>query len=146
MFKMFVILLLFLYVIVLVYLALKEVDGDSVGDCEGTHVIDMSTAITGYMEDELMDRILKTLSELLTETRPGKVVVGEIAREELEGGRIEGLGRVYLLYGTTSRDYGRQVMEALLQFLRNRGFASVEVRNIPDTSRRDYYYVFVGMC
>ncbi len=145
MLKMFLAFFAVVYVILLLFLALREVGRDSVGDCEAINVVSDTAAITGYMESNLMEKIVEVLAGLLDEVRPARVVVGRIAKKIVEEGAIKGLGKVHLLYGTTSRDFGEQVLRAVLDFLRKEGFASVEVVDFLRPDDR-YFYIFVGLC
>ncbi len=145
MFKVFLLLSL-LYVILLIFFALKAVGETPAADCDDTYVIDRSTAITGYMEADLRDRIVEVLSGLLKDVHPVRVFVGRMGKGVLDRGHVaKGLGKVYLLYGTTSVDFGEQVIRAVSDFLRSRGYDRVEIRNLLDSGDK-YYYIFVGLC
>lgn len=145
MLKMFLLLFMFLYVVFLVFLALREIEGSPQGDCSDTHVVDKSDVITGYMESDLMDRIMDVLSGLIDEARPGRVMVGRISKKLVEEGIVRGLGKVYLLYGTTSTDYGEQVIGTVVDFLRRRGIDAVKTEDFLHPGDK-YHYIFVGVC
>jgi len=141
--------LLLLYVIALIYFAFRELSTSTVEvevDCKGEHRIVDSMAITGYMEKSLLDKILQNLSNLLQSRNPRKVFIGETDENALNRGMLRDMGEIYILYKTTSRDYVEQVLGAMEELLKSRGFVNVERRRVLSGTGTTYFYIFAGFC
>jgi len=140
--------LLLLYVIALIYFAFRELvleRSDEI-ECRGEHRVLDSMAITGYMDKPLLDRILQNLNQILEARNPGRVFIGETDEKAISMGLLKDMGEIYILYKTTSRDYVEQVLSAMEDLLKNRGFLNVERRRVLSDSGVTYFYIFAGFC
>lgn len=140
--------LLLLYVIALIYFAFRELvleRSDEI-ECRGEHRVLDSMAITGYMDKPLLDRILQNLNQILEARNPGRVFIGETDEKAISMGLLKDMGEIYILYKTTSRDYVEQVLSAMENLLKNRGFLNVERRRVLSDSGVTYFYIFAGFC
>ncbi|GEM_PF-6047503 len=140
--------LLLLYVIALIFFAFRELvleRSDEI-ECRGEHRVLDSMAITGYMDKPLLDRILQNLNQILEARNPGRVFIGETDEKAISMGLLKDMGEIYILYKTTSRDYVEQVLSAMENLLKNRGFLNVERRRVLSDSGVTYFYIFAGFC
>ncbi len=105
--------------------------------------INSDFAITGYLDDELLERIKENLEILLDREKPDMVYVGEVDNPELKAHRFRRFDSAYILYKTTSLDFAKQMVEEIEKILKEKG---LEVFQAGFSHRKDakHHHVYVG--
>ena len=105
--------------------------------------INSDFAITGYLDDELIERIKENLEILLDREKPDMVYVGEVDNPELKAHRFRRFDSAYILYKTTSLDFAKQMVEEIEKILKEKG---LEVFRAGFSHRKDakHHHIYVG--
>lgn len=105
--------------------------------------INIDYALTGYVDDELVEKLKSNLEILLEREKPRMVYVGEVDNPELKAHRFRRFDSSYILYKTTSLDFAKQVMDEITQYLQDKG---LEVFSAGMSHRKDarQHHVYVG--
>ncbi len=105
--------------------------------------INSDHAITGYLDDELLQRIRENLEILIDKEKPRLIYVGEVDNPELKAHRFRRFDIAYILYRTTSLDFAKQMVDEIEKMLKEMG---LEVFRAGFSHRKDakHHHVYVG--
>jgi len=152
MLKLILGILALIYVLLLLYFALRELGEEPQispapddGECHKTSRLAGDRAITGYMEKSLLETILREVERLIGATRPRMVFVGEANAETFPANLPPSIGDIYILYKTTSRDYVEQVINGIVDYLKGKGIR-VKILRLSTPRKNAYYYIFLSIC
>ncbi|GEM_PF-5109339 len=105
--------------------------------------INTDFALTGYVDDELIQRVKENLEILLEREKPDMVYVGEVDNPELKAHRFRRFDTAFILYKTTSLDFAKQMVDEIEKALMEKG---VEVFRAGFSHRKDakHHHIYVG--
>lgn len=105
--------------------------------------INSDYAITGYVDEELLQKLKSNLDILVDKEQPHIVYVGEVDNPELKAHRFRRFDSAYILYKTTSVDFAKRVMDEIIRYLEEKGL-QVFSSGMSHRKEAKYHHVYVG--